>query len=115
MSLLSFPLAKKLLPTIAAMEKKLANITIDLNHIDENNKNQKRLLNKLSELPAQLENLIADNQYRFDASNAYLDLVNIRLDELKEQEISGGTMLNDFLSRRLTRAIRTGSSVKNVC
>jgi len=112
MSLLSFPLAKKLLPTIAAMEKKLANITIDLNNIKESNKSQKRLLNMLSELSAQLESLIADSQYRFDASNAYLDLVNNRLDELKEQEISGVTMLSDFLSRRLTPAIRTGSSVK---
>lgn len=112
MALLSFPLAKKLLPNIAAMEKKLANITIDLNHIKDSNKSQKVLLNKLSELSAQLESLIADNQYRFDASNAYLDLVTNRLDELKEQEISGVTTLSDFLSRRLTPAIRTGSSVK---
>jgi uncharacterized membrane-anchored protein len=112
MALLSFPLAKRLLPIIATMEKKLANITIDLKHIKESNKSQKILLNKLSELSAQLESLIADNQYRFDASNAYLDLVINRLDELKEQEISGVTTLSDFLSRRLTPAIRTGSSVK---
>lgn len=112
MALLSFPLSKKLLPIIAAMEKKLANITIDLNQVKQNNKSQKQLLNKLSELSAQLENLIADNQYRFDASNAYLDLVSNRLDELKEQEISGVTTLSDFLSRRLTPAIRTGSSIK---
>jgi uncharacterized membrane-anchored protein len=112
MALLSFPLTKKLLPIIAAMEKKLANITIDLNHIKESNKSQTILLNKLSELSAKLENLIADNQYRFDASNAYFDLVLNRLDELKEQNISGVTTISDFLSRRLTPAIRTGSSIK---
>lgn len=111
-SLLSLPVSKVLLPNIANMEHKLADITMKLSTLKQSNSSQKELLNDLSVLSANLENLIADNQFRFDASDAYFDLVSNRLDELNEHKISGATTLSDFLKRRLNPAVRTGSSVK---
>lgn len=111
-SLLSLPVSKALLPDIAAMEQQLADITMKLSQLEQSNIGQRKLLNELSLLSAHLENLIADNQFRFDASDAYFDLVSNRLNELNEHEISGATSLTDFLNRRLNPAVRTGSSVK---
>lgn len=110
-ALLSLPVSKTLLPSIAEMEKNLANITDKLSKVNKQ-KQQKMLLNELSSLSAKLESLIADNQFRFDATEAYFEIVSNRLNELNEQNVSGATSLNDFLRRRLNPAVKTGLSIK---
>jgi len=112
MTLLAVPASRELLPKIMKMEKELAGITLELSKLNINSDNQKSLLAQLSILSAQLESLIADNQGRFDACNAYLDIVHNRLNELKEHELSGLPTLTDFLRRRLEPAGKTSASLK---
>jgi len=112
MTLLAVPVSRDLLPKIMKMEKDLAYITQELSELDINNQNQKTSLAQLSVLSAQLESLIADNQGRFDACNAYLDIVQNRLNELQEQSLAGLPTLRDFLQRRLEPAGKTSASLK---
>ncbi|TQV87413.1 DUF3422 family protein [Aliikangiella coralliicola] len=110
-ALLSLPVSRELMPQVAEMESELARITLLLSRLDEEECGEKNLLSQLSALSARLESIIADNQFRFDASNAYFELVTNRIAELNETEIPGKEMLSDFLNRRMIPAFRTGKSV----
>ena len=111
MVLLAVPVNKLLLPRVNDMETQLASLTL---HLSKTTKlaRKKHLLHQLSELSAKLERSIADHQFRFEASQAYLDIVHSRLQELGESELSGMSTLSDFLNRRLAPAAKTSASLK---
>ena len=113
MVLLSLPVSKALMPTIVGMEKELAQITTALCRINSSHEDEKALLSRLFNLSASLERLIADNRYRFDAAGAYFNLLNSRLDELGEQQLSGAVSLSEFLRRRITPFMDTVTSQKS--
>ncbi|MHA7835516.1 MAG: DUF3422 family protein, partial [Algiphilus sp.] len=69
-------------------------------------------LHELLELASEVERLSAHNAYRFDASRAYFDLVQERLDELREERIQGYQRLGNFLGRPLRPAIKTVDAVR---
>lgn len=110
MVLLAFPMARSMAPEVSAMDQQLAAINQQINAI-RGLEDERRLLGQLSTIAARIEQLISDSNFRFSAARAYYDLVISRLEDLREQEVSGLQTFNEFLRRRLTPAFRTCESV----
>lgn len=109
LALLTFPLAKELAPELSEGEQRLAEITTALaaaKDIDEPG-----LLDRLTELQAEITSRRADNDYHFSASAAYYAIVQSRIRELREERISGLQTFNEFVSRRLAPAMNTCETI----
>ena len=106
MLLLALPPAKAIAPQIKAMDQQLAAAIQQINLI-RGLDDERRLLSELTSLAARVEQLSADNNFRFSAARAYHELIIKRLDELREQEYPGLQTFSEFLKRRLTPAWRT--------
>jgi uncharacterized membrane-anchored protein len=87
----------------------LAKITRMLVSADESA--EPELLNSLTRLEADVENQQSETRYRFSASNAYYELVQRRIDELREQRMQGLQTFREFIERRLAPAMNTCRSV----
>ena len=112
MLLLALPAAKAIAPGVKAMDQQLAGVIQQINQIAGLD-DERRLLAELSDLAAQIEKLISDNNFRFSASQAYYELIINRLEEMREQEVSGLQTFSVFLQRRLTPAWRTCEAIRN--
>lgn len=111
MSLLALPLAREINPGLNTMDEQLVDITRALaeNHdIDE-----KHVLAELTNIAARIEAARARSTFRFSATRAYHRLVLTRLEELREDELSGHLTLTEFMTRRLTPAVKTCESVND--
>ncbi|WP_245959042.1 DUF3422 family protein [Marinomonas pollencensis] len=106
MALLGLPIARKYNAQLAKMDEQLATTTARL--ADSNEKlDEQALLAELIDMAAWVEAARAQTTFRFSATNAYHDLVLKRLAELKEDEVSGHLTITEFMTRRLTPAVRT--------
>ncbi|MFW5442941.1 MAG: DUF3422 family protein [Methylococcaceae bacterium] len=104
MALLAFPIAKQLTPELNKADKQLLAITTAMTQSDINDG---KLLDELTTLAAEVENNISIHHYRFGAANAYYNLVEQRIDDLREVRIQGIQTIGEFMSRRLEPAICT--------
>jgi uncharacterized membrane-anchored protein len=69
---------------------------------------ERRLLDRLMALAAEVERITAAADYRFGATRAYHALVERRIAELREQRIAPGVpTLGETMDRRLAPAMRT--------
>ncbi len=110
LSLLGWPTSRQALSQLHLMEQQLSDIT---QRIEQQQGSDEQLLREISQLSAQTEHLIANNNARLDASAAYYQLTLDRLKALREQQVDGMMTLQDFSERRLTPAFRTAQSVQN--
>ncbi len=62
-------------------------------------------------MAASIEAFRARSTFRFSATRAYHRLVLTRLEELRENEMSGHLTIREFMTRRLTPAVKTCESV----
>jgi len=109
MALLAIPDARKLLSVLPKADKNLTDLThaISLGDGTEDDK----ILEDLTSLAANVENMVAINYRRFSASRAYFDLVFKRLKDLKEEPIETLPSLGGILERRLEPGRSTCESV----
>lgn len=105
LALLALPVARELAPTLAAQEQELAAITAVLAAAVESD--EPLLLERLTRLEAAISKRAAENHYRFSAANAYYELVQQRIAELREERIEGLQTFGEFMQRRLAPAIHT--------
>jgi uncharacterized membrane-anchored protein len=108
MALLALPLARSVSPELVRMDQRLANLTQQLADADE--VNEAELLADLIDMAAAIESWRARLTFRFSATKAYHALVMTRLEELREDEVSGHLTITEFMTRRLTPAVRTCQS-----
>src|SRR3546814_9928328 len=78
-----------------------------LEHVDE----ERRLLEQLTGLAAEVEALQAATVYRFGAARAYDALIRSRIAELRETRVEGYQTIQEFMERRFAPAMRTCASV----
>lgn len=104
MALLALPIARKLAPAIAAIERSLSQLTA---HIAVEGGEDEALLQELTRLAAEIEGCLSASQFRFGACRAYHELVVTRIDELRESRLSGIQPIAEFMARRLTPAVAT--------
>ena len=110
MALLALPMAMSMGPRLQAMEKELVSIGEALTGEDQ--QNEQRLLERLTEFGAQSETRRLESRYRFAAADAYYDLVLQRISELREVRIRGMQTYEEFIKRRLAPAIKTCRSTE---
>lgn len=121
MALLALPQAEATQPILSQIEKELAEIIVAMDRgeqisvshqvkVDDADEDQ-ALLARITNLAARMERISVDNSYRFSASQAYFNLVQARIRELREERIEGIPTLFEFMDRRLTPAMDTCVSV----
>ena len=105
MALLALPVAQQLSPYLSTAERELSQITLLL--ADSTETDEPHLLDRLTRLEAGIESRESENAYRFGAATAYYELVQRRIDELREQRIQGLQTFREFTERRLAPAMNT--------
>jgi len=106
LALLGLPEAQRLAPSVRRIETRLAEVTAATEATDGLEANQ-RLLDELTTLAAELEAGAAASQFRFGASRAYDQIVQLRLHTIGERKVGGLPTWTSFLARRMAPAIRT--------
>ncbi|MEP3276969.1 MAG: DUF3422 domain-containing protein [Stappiaceae bacterium] len=108
--LLGLPEAQRLSPEVERIENGLQEVTNAIRTADGLQSN-KALLDRLSQLAADLEAGAAETSFRFGASRAYNEIVEQRLKVLGETFLPGFGTWQVFLARRLAPAMRTCEAV----
>jgi uncharacterized membrane-anchored protein len=109
MALLALPVARQLTPLLSSAEHELLEIMSAMQTAGE--AEEPLLLDRLTKLEASVERQYTDSQYRFTAANAYYDLVQQRIEELREERIEGFQTFREFNDRRFLPAIATCRAV----
>jgi uncharacterized membrane-anchored protein len=123
MALLALPLARTVFSELSRLEAKLAVITAAASNSQPQTQTQtpfasdrllaaqprddRRLLDELTALAADIERSIAAGAFRFPAALAYWEIVRARLSELREQRIDDLRTLTGFMNRRMAPAMNT--------
>ncbi|MBS0434134.1 MAG: DUF3422 domain-containing protein [Proteobacteria bacterium] len=108
MALLGLPLAREVGAALVGAERDLAEVAerIRLAQADD----EPELLRQLTQLAARVEGLYARTHARFSASAAYFELVQRRIDELREERAHNLQTIREFMDRRLLPAMQTCAS-----
>lgn len=106
LALLGLPEAQRLSPSINHIEKRLAEVTEEMRTTEALTDNH-RLLDELTELAAELEAGAAASLFRFGASRAYNEIVQMRLQIIGERQVENLPTWSSFLARRMAPAMRT--------
>jgi uncharacterized membrane-anchored protein len=111
-ALLALPVARAILPRVAAVEKQLAELTARTNSL-QGLEDERDVLDQLTRLMAEVEELSATNAFRFGAARAYFQLTDKRIAELRETRIEGLQTISEFMERRLSPALSTCNAVES--
>jgi uncharacterized membrane-anchored protein len=112
LALLGLPEARRISGEVRKIETSLAGL-IDKSRHAAGIEDNRKLLQDLTTLTADLETISSSVSYRFAASRAYDDIVFQRLDVLDEQQIGTHTTWQGFLARRMAPARRTLNSMQD--
>ena len=115
-ALLALPLARAALPELDSIEHRLAEITaataalesqVDMEH---SQREERRLLDELTRVAAEVEHSVAETAFRFSAGQAYWAIVLARIAEFREQRVGDLRTIGGFLSRRLAPAMNSAAA-----
>jgi uncharacterized membrane-anchored protein len=110
MALLAFPVARALLPYLTERERELQTINEQLIELTDPDM-EARILNQLTRFEAELSQKVSRNAFRFGAAEAYFEIVQRRLGDLREERVPGLQTVAEFALRRLAPAMQTCRSV----
>lgn len=124
MALLGLPAAREAAVLLSDAEQRLAGVAARMvggsgaagrgAHLRDAGKPElppeRELLAELTALAAEIEAIAAQTATRFDASQAYYQVVRQRLEQLREGRIEGVQTLTEFLDARLAPAVATCSA-----
>lgn len=105
MALLGLPPAREVARRLDELERQLAGLA-DTGHGSSSDE-EAALLDALTRLAREIEGAYARHHSRFSASSAYFDLVEQRIDELRETRVEGLQTVREFVDRRLKPAVTT--------
>jgi uncharacterized membrane-anchored protein len=106
LALLGLPEAQRLSPAIGRIEQRLSEVTEEMRRTADLVDNH-RLLDDLTALAAELEAGAAASLFRFGASRAYNEIVQLRLQTIGERKVGRLPTWSSFLARRMAPAMRT--------
>ncbi len=104
MSMLGLSRARGLSRTMAAMDDRLTSL---LSRMSDEPSDPAEVLQELLEVSSELENISAQSSFRFGATAAYEQIVNQRIDVLREERFKGRQTFSEFMMRRFDPAMRT--------
>jgi uncharacterized membrane-anchored protein len=105
MALLGLPMAREVGAALRHAERDLADVAEQIRSAKRHE--EPELLRRLTQLAGQVESLYARTHARFSASGAYFELMQRRIDELREQRLENLQTLGEFMDRRLAPAMQT--------
>ncbi len=105
LALLGLPMARRIDPTVRRIEEALLASSRKLGRYDAGASQE--LLGQLTALSAELETSIAETSYRFGATRAYGELVQSRLEVIRERDYAGYISFSRILRRRFNPALAT--------
>ena len=105
MALLGLPVARAVGGALANAERDLADVAERIRSASPDE--EPELLRQLTQLAARVEGLYARTHARFSASAAYFELVQRRIDELREDRVHNLQTIREFMDRRLLPAMQT--------
>ncbi|HMC14883.1 MAG TPA: DUF3422 domain-containing protein [Albitalea sp.] len=105
MALMGLPMAREVGAALMHAERDLAEVAGQIRSARRHE--EPELLRQLTQLAGQVESLYARTHARFSASSAYFELVQRRIDELREQRVENLQTLGEFMDRRLAPAMQT--------
>lgn len=103
-ALLGLPEAQQATPMLAALERRLTEVTAQVAQADAD---ADAVLEQLSALSAELAHIVARTRYRMSATHAYAELCFDRIRRLEVAPVRGYRSIDDFTERRLLPAMRT--------
>lgn len=112
LALLGLPEAQRLAPSIGRIEARLAEVTDEMRSAAQLIDNH-RLLDELTALAAELEAGAAASLFRFGASRAYSNIVQLRLQTIGERKIGNWPTWSSFLARRMAPAMNTCAATEH--
>jgi len=113
MALLAFPLARAAFPQLNRVELELERLTSATAALHAEigtpgaQSEERRMLDELSRLAAEVERSVAATAFRFSAAGAYWDIVRSRIAEFREQRLGDLRTLGGFLKRRMEPAMNS--------
>lgn len=110
MSLLALPLARENTPELFHLDKEVAELSNALSG-DKEDVDERRMLERLTQLSAEIEGVATATSFRFSAARAYYDIVERRIQELREDRHERLQTFSEFVQRRLVPAMHTCESV----
>jgi len=111
LALLGLPEAQRLSPSINRIEQRLAEVAEEMRSTEALVDNH-RLLDELTALAAELEAGAAASLYRFGASRAYNEIVQLRLATIGDRKVENFPTWSSFLARRMAPAMRTCATIE---
>jgi uncharacterized membrane-anchored protein len=102
---MALPVARDLAPFLAKYESLLSEITAAMT--TARTEEEPLLLNRLIQLEAEIESRRSATVNRFNAADAYYDLVRRRIDELRESRMPSLQTFKELTERRLVPAMNT--------
>ncbi|MFN3687928.1 DUF3422 family protein [Salinarimonas sp.] len=111
LALLGLPEAQRVGPSVRRIETELPQIMQAMENAAGIESNRK-LLERITALAAELEAGASGALFRFGATRAYHELVRLRLGTIGERALPGLDSWSDFLDRRLQPAMRTCLSME---
>ena len=116
MALLGLPAARRSSITLTNAEQRLADVArrmaagnqqLNAAQGTDASPPERALLAELTALAAEVESLAAQTATRFDASEAYYQVIRQRLEQMREQRIQGFQTFSEFLEARLAPGVAT--------
>lgn len=104
-ALLALPVARELAPSLAQWDSQVVELTAAMAEACE--ADEPHLLDRLTRLAGAVERSVSATQFRFGATEAYFELVERRIAELREVRIEGVQTFQEFMERRLVPAVAT--------
>jgi uncharacterized membrane-anchored protein len=104
-ALLGLPIARSAAADLALAEHELADLALAIRIAQHDE--EADLLDRLTRLAGQVESAYASQHSRFSASRAYFELVDRRIQDIRETRIPGYQSVGEFMDRRLSPARST--------
>lgn len=103
-ALTALPVARATAVRVTELERQLSALTSNVAH---GQGDPREVLEALTRLAAEVEQLATETAFRFGASAAYAAIVDDRITVLRAQRIRGRQLYSEFMKRRFDPAMRT--------
>jgi uncharacterized membrane-anchored protein len=113
LALLALPLVEQYSKPLREMGQRLTNITQRMSST-QTLQEEHELLEDLTSLEANIEQIIASTSYRLSATKAYRSIVSDRFKRIRETRIEGRQMLSRYLERRFQPAMNASESIASM-
>ncbi|MCL6655696.1 hypothetical protein A6R70_26000 [Agrobacterium rubi] len=108
MALLALPEARRLAPLLVNYDAKL--VELSSRNLASPQSEHRSLLDDITALSSEVISATAQTRNRFGATSAYSQIVDERINEMRESRVEGFQRFGVFVSRRFKPAVRTCSA-----